>query len=315
MTLPTEDVAALVAFANEMACYFEKRPTGGEDSAHWSNVANAETSRKIATALSTLAGERDATIANYHELNKVSLEVISERDDALRKAAFWEKFSGVLQDDADKFKARALASEARATALEGERDAEREQAESFKAMYHQACEWRDVKITALEAQLARAREDTIAECISVIERVGNWGDYKRDELTKDFGQPRFDMWTEIVEALRSIPAPADGRGDQMFASPSCPQEPVKDETAWLVEMKGSTPSWAVCFAGDYDDHWTTDSTKALRFARKADAEAFIAWNGWTEAFASEHMWDDARTALLAGTPPSGAETQEKVDGN
>ena len=167
-------------------------------------------------------------------------------------------------------------------------------------MYHQACEWRDVKITALEAQLARAREDTIAECISVIERVGNWGDYKRDELTKDFGQPSFDMWTEIVEALRSIPAPADGRGDQMFASQSCPQEPVKDETAWLVELKGSTPSWAVCFAGDYDDHWTTDSTKALRFARKADAEAFIAWNGWTEAFASEHMWT---------TPPVGSGSQ------
>lgn len=63
-----------------------------------------------------------------------------------------------------------------------------------------------------------------------------------------------------------------------------------DEHGWLVELRDQTPSWAVLFAGDYDDHWTPDSTKALRFARKADAEAFIAWHGWTEAFASEHSW-------------------------
>ena len=84
------------------------------------------------------------------------------------------------------------------------------------------------------------------------------------------------------------------------------------QTGWLVELKGNTPSWAILFSGDYDDHWTTDSTKALRFSRKIDAEAFIAWHGWTETFASEHIWDDARTALLAGTPPSGAETQESA---
>ena len=60
------------------------------------------------------------------------------------------------------------------------------------------------------------------------------------------------------------------------------------ERGWLIELKPSVarqPTWF-----HLDDEWTTDSTKALRFARKADAEAFIAHSGWTEAFASEHMW-------------------------
>lgn len=36
----------------EAARYFENRPIGGEDKAHWANVYNAENCRKIATALS-----------------------------------------------------------------------------------------------------------------------------------------------------------------------------------------------------------------------------------------------------------------------
>lgn len=34
--------AASVAFLNEAASYFEKRPTNGEDMAHWANVFNAK---------------------------------------------------------------------------------------------------------------------------------------------------------------------------------------------------------------------------------------------------------------------------------
>ncbi len=38
-------------FLDQAARYFEKRPTQGEDSAHWSNVYNAENCRRIAAAL------------------------------------------------------------------------------------------------------------------------------------------------------------------------------------------------------------------------------------------------------------------------
>jgi hypothetical protein len=66
------------------------------------------------------------------------------------------------------------------------------------------------------------------------------------------------------------------------------------ETGWLIELKGGTPSWFQLGDGD---NWTSDSLKALRFARKQDADAYIEDIGWTEAFASEHEWSDRRAAL------------------
>lgn len=40
-----------IAFLHETAGYFERRPTNGEDAAHWANVYNAENCRKIAAIL------------------------------------------------------------------------------------------------------------------------------------------------------------------------------------------------------------------------------------------------------------------------
>jgi hypothetical protein len=67
------------------------------------------------------------------------------------------------------------------------------------------------------------------------------------------------------------------------------------ETGWLVELKGAVPMWwALPAPGGLsgDPEWTADSLKALRFARKQDAEAYADDQGWTEAFASEHEWSD-----------------------
>lgn len=44
-----------IALLTEAARYFEKRPTGGEDSAHWSNVYNAQNCREIAAMLATVS--------------------------------------------------------------------------------------------------------------------------------------------------------------------------------------------------------------------------------------------------------------------
>lgn len=41
-----------VRFLEEAARYFERRPTNGEDSAHWANVHNARRCREIAAHLS-----------------------------------------------------------------------------------------------------------------------------------------------------------------------------------------------------------------------------------------------------------------------
>jgi hypothetical protein len=47
-TMTNEDA---IKWLEQAAKYFEKRPTNGEDSAHWSNVYNAESARKIAELL------------------------------------------------------------------------------------------------------------------------------------------------------------------------------------------------------------------------------------------------------------------------
>jgi hypothetical protein len=46
-----------VAFLAENARYFETRPTGGEDAAHWSNVYNAKNCRQAADTLERQAAE------------------------------------------------------------------------------------------------------------------------------------------------------------------------------------------------------------------------------------------------------------------
>lgn len=68
-----------------------------------------------------------------------------------------------------------------------------------------------------------------------------------------------------------------------------------DRTAWLIEIHAGSltegeASGPQYFQLAHDDDWTKDHDKALQFARKQDAEAYIAHIGWTYATATEHMW-------------------------
>ncbi|HCK83015.1 MAG TPA: hypothetical protein DHW63_00345 [Hyphomonadaceae bacterium] len=73
---------------------------------------------------------------------------------------------------------------------------------------------------------------------------------------------------------------------------------MAEETGWLIERhRDGAPVW---FTFDQNnrlaDTWTADSTKALRFSRRIDAENAIAWRAISAlflAFASEHRWHDA----------------------
>ena len=61
-----------------------------------------------------------------------------------------------------------------------------------------------VKGIIASALTAEAQRDgAYEECAKIAERVGNFGDYKREELTSDFGQPRFDMMQSIASAIRA----------------------------------------------------------------------------------------------------------------
>ena len=71
-----------------------------------------------------------------------------------------------------------------------------------------------------------------------------------------------------------------------------------NETGWLIERAGqwyaAAPhtSWTVrqaLFPLD-QENWTGDANRALRFARKVDAETLIRFVGWQNAAATEHMF-------------------------
>ena len=64
--------------------------------------------------------------------------------------------------------------------------------------------------------------------------------------------------------------------------------PASDRTAWLIEV--SEPEGPEYFQLVDDDNWSSDHDTALQFARKEDAEKYIADVGWTRARAVEHMW-------------------------
>lgn len=72
-------------------------------------------------------------------------------------------------------------------------------------------------------------------------------------------------------------------------APVSSEKPIADETGWLIELRGNEPKW---WSLDYNPEpdWIKDANRALRFARKDDADAYINDIGWTEAFASEHIW-------------------------
>lgn len=113
------------------------------------------------------------------------------------------------------------------------------------------------------------------------------------------------MSNAMVEALKEarqfILAPAEDllwgvvhRIDAALADPVAPVAvSVKDETAWLIELRGSRPTWWSLHPEE-EPGWVPDANKALRFSRKQDADAYINDTGWTDAFATEHMWSAHR---------------------
>lgn len=65
MTSAPIKTEAAVTFLREAARYFGNRETGGEDSAFWANVANAQTCNRIADLLHALPKPKDKPVRIY----------------------------------------------------------------------------------------------------------------------------------------------------------------------------------------------------------------------------------------------------------
>lgn len=62
-------------FLREAAAFFERRPTGGEDSAHWSNWSNAKNCLEVAD----LIEDQERRIAGAHRLGEDRFRAWNER--------------------------------------------------------------------------------------------------------------------------------------------------------------------------------------------------------------------------------------------
>ena len=103
-------------------------------------------------------------------------------------------------------------------------------------------------------------------------------------------------WNERRAALSGSPAPSTSAR-------------YPEETGWLVEMNDVGPKYYSFSERDPDDPWggfQRDPNKAIRFARKEDAEAMIAAFGWTpgHVYAAEHIWGGEK---IAGSPAPSTE--------
>jgi hypothetical protein len=89
--------------------------------------------------------------------------------------------------------------------------------------------------------------------------------------------------TECAEDFKRLEA------EKLSLLMSVSRKKSTDETAWLIELAGNhgVPNYHQL---KYDDDWTPDANKALRFARREDAQAYIEHIGWTEPKPVEHMW-------------------------
>ncbi len=65
--------------------------------------------------------------------------------------------------------------------------------------------YRLIEEAAIEIARLRGAEVEMKErCAKAALACGNFGDYKREELTPEYGQPRFDMMHSIVNRIRGL---------------------------------------------------------------------------------------------------------------
>lgn len=103
-------------------------------------------------------------------------------------------------------------------------------------------------------------------------------------MFREFGWPERLTFTEAVAEqlvlMTYLP-------DTTAQEPSAPIAPVVDESAWLLEkMHGGNVQY---ISADYVLQWTDDPNKALRLARREDAEALCTIVEDCEKIA-EHGW-------------------------
>lgn len=96
---------------------------------------------------------------------------------------------------------------------------------------------------------------------------------------------------EMARALARLVVVADADVLQESEFSAAPRPVPSEETGWLIENGGAAQTLYRCINNDMgmSIEWTPDPDKALRFARKEDAQAF-AYHDEDAVRIAEHMW-------------------------
>ena len=117
----------------------------------------------------------------------------------------------------------------------------------------------------------------------------------------------------VCEALGFDPTNHHNAAKCPYCTPAVPPAGGEGETGWLIESWNSKTGefgatwWSLDDSLEDAQGWTKDSTIALRFAREADAQAYINDTAWTEAKPTEHRWHDALAARAQPPARDGGE--------
>lgn len=113
-----------------------------------------------------------------------------------------------------------------------------------------------------------------------IRSAEEWYDELNDQVKYDGWKVKGPETFALIERIQQ-----DALASRQHSAPD-------EESGWLCErtIEGS-PHW-YAIGEEFEDgfDWIKDSTKALRFARKVDAQNYIDEIGWTEVTATEHGW-------------------------
>lgn len=142
--------------------------------------------------------------------------------------------------------------------------------------------WREIANTAIEAISPSEQPEPVAKQWRALDEQGPRTPWRELDW-------RSEREVKQWEASHSV------EYRDLYAQPS-KQTGGGGETGWLIEEWNSkTGQFAAKWWGlgpSFEDGfgWSPDSLLALRFAREADAVAYIEETGWTEAKATEHAW-------------------------
>jgi hypothetical protein len=127
------------------------------------------------------------------------------------------------------------------------------------------------------------------EAIKVLDRATDHDDPYWDGVVEDHYDELSDTMPSIMDVFAALGVTkAEYEKATGADNVDWPEVPAGEETGWVIEREDSEPSRPMYYAG-FD--WSYDNLKAMRFARRQDAELMSRYMFPGEPHRiADHMW-------------------------